>query len=219
MSNSFQIFISLFSILNPILAITIYLDITNGLKPAEKKSVAVICGVSVFAILTGFLFIGQPLLNVLGIHDFSLQLAGGLIVLLIGISMIMKPSEKIEESKNSERRNNSHRIKSLGISPLALPMIVGPAAIVMVILYGQQEQSLIGKLMIVGILALVSLSVIVVFMLADYIAKAIGDIGIIALTKIMGLIIAAIAIEMLVNGLKVVVPLVAHNSILPGLIR
>lgn len=210
MSNYLQIFISLFSILNPVLAITIYLDVTNGLKPSEKTSVAVVCGASVFGILTGFLFVGQPLMHVLGVHDYALQLAGGMIVLLIGIFMILKPSDKVEESKNSEMNIDPNRIKTLGISPLALPMIVGPAAIVMVILYGQQEHTILGKFLIVGILGMVSVSVIVVFMLANYIARALGDIGIIVLTKLMGLIIAAIACEMIVSGLKTVIPILVH---------
>ena len=105
MSNYLQIFISLFSILNPILAITIYLDVTNGLKNSEKRSVAIVCGASVFGILTAFLFVSQPLMAVLGLHDYSLQLAGGVVVLLIGIFMIMKPSDKVEEGKSTEKTN------------------------------------------------------------------------------------------------------------------
>lgn len=212
MSNYLQIFISLFSILNPVLAITIYLDVTNGLTNSEKRSVAIVCGASVFGILTGFLFVGQPLMAVLGLHDYSLQLAGGMVVLLIGIFMIMKPSEKVEEGKTSEKTINPNRIKSLGISPLALPMIVGPAAIVMVILYGQQQHTILGKFLIVGILLLVSISVVVVFMLANYIARALGDMGIIVLTKLMGLIIAAIACEMIVSGLKAVIPILVRAA-------
>ena len=206
MSNYFQIFISLFSILNPILAITIYLDITNGLTRVEKRMVALVCGAAVFILLIGFLFLGQPLMDVMGVHDYSIRLGGGLVVLLIGVLMILKPNDKVEESKNGEPHTNRD-IKSLGISPLALPMIVGPAAIVMVLLYGQEEHTMLGKLVVVVVLFLVSVSVVITLMLADFIAKVLGKIGIVVLTKIMGLIIAAIAFEMIVEGLKSVVPI------------
>lgn len=212
MSNYFQIFISLFSILNPLLAITIYLDITNGLTRADKKIVALVCGAAVFVLLVSFLFIGQPLMNVLSIHDYSLRLGGGLVVLLIGILMILKPNDKVEESKIGESSYNREKIKSLGISPLALPMIVGPAAIVMVLLYGQEEHSMLGKLAITIVLFLVSVAVVITLMLADYIAKAIGKIGLVVLTKIMGLIIAAIAVEMIVDGLKSIVPILVQAA-------
>lgn len=209
MSNYFQIFISLFSLLNPILAITVYLDLTSGLKPAEKKNVGLACGIAVFCILAIFLFLGEPLMSALSIHDYSLQLAGGLIVLLIGVFMILKPSEKIEDNKHSY---NPKRITTLGVSPLALPMIVGPASIVLVMLYGQQAQGILGKFAILLVLLLVSASVVVIFMLADYIAKAIGETGIILLTKMMGLIIASIAVEMMVSGLKSVIPILIQAA-------
>lgn len=212
MLNYFQIFISLFSIMNPILAITIYLDITNGVSKANKKSIAVVCGASIFTILVCFLFLGQPLMNSLGIHSYSLQLAGGIIVLLIGISMILKPDNKIAENKQDENIYKNRRIRTLGISPLALPMVVGPAAIVMVMLYGQQENTVLGKLAIIAVLFTVSVSVVIVFLLANFIAKAIGELGIIVLTKIMGLIIAAIAFEMIVSGLKSVVPILVEAA-------
>ena len=214
MAYFIQVFISLFSIMNPLLAITIYLDITRGLNKAEKRTVAIICGASVFAILIGVLLVGQGLMDVLGIHTYSLRLAGGLLVLLIGISMIMKPGESKNESKDgsADLHYNQRRIKTLGISPLALPMVVGPASIVMVILYGQQEPSVIGKFVVAMALLTVSISVIVVFILADYIARAIGEVGIMVLTKIMGLIIAAIAFEMIVSGLQSVVPILAHSA-------
>ena len=209
MGNYLQIFISLFSILNPFLAISVYLNITKGLNTFERRSIAIVCGISVFSILTGFLFIGQPLMNALAIHDYSLRLAGGLIVLLIGIFMIIGSNEAPDKTHDVEKSINSQRVKSLGISPLALPMVVGPASIVMVILYGHQEPHLVGKIAIMGILALVSISVVLVLFLANSFAKILGEMGITVLTKIMGLIIASIACEMIITGLKTIVPLLA----------
>ena len=211
MSNYLQIFISLFSILNPFLAISIYVNITKGLNKSEKRSVSIICGISVFIILAFFLFLGQLIMDALGIHEYSLRLAGGLIVLLIGIPMIIKSNDALDKSTDVNNKTNSQRIKSLGISPLALPMIVGPGSIVMVILYGHQESNIFGKFIILGILAIVGTSVIIVLFLADYFAKILGDLGITVLTKVMGLIIAAIACEMITSGITEIIPILANT--------
>lgn len=209
MANYFQMLISLFSILNPILAITIYLDITSSMNKEEKKKIAVTCATAVFILLTGFLFIGEILLSMLSVHDYSIRIAGGLIVLLIGIMMVVGSNDDTEKNKEAKEQPaySKDALISFGISPLALPMIVGPAAIVMVMLYGQEVHGILGKLEVTSIITIVSLSVFVVLMAADYIAKGIGKAGLIVLTKIMGLIISAVAVEMIVEGLKAVVPI------------
>lgn len=214
MANYFQMLISLFSILNPILAITIYLDITSGMTLEDKKKIAVTCALTVFLLLTGFLFIGEILLSMLSVHDYSIRIAGGLIVLLIGILMVVGSND--DEDKNGKNKQeqvySKDTIMSLGISPLALPMIVGPAAIVMVMLYGQEVHGIIGKIEVTSIIAIVSILVFITFLMADYIAKGIGKVGLVVLTKIMGLIISAVAVEMIVDGLKAVVPILVKAA-------
>lgn len=212
MANYFQMLISLFSILNPILAITIYLDITKGVSKEDKKKVAVTCATAVFILLTGFLFIGEVLLSMLSVHDYSIRIAGGLIVLLIGVMMVVGSNDSNDKNTDHPAVYSKDALISLGISPLALPMIVGPAAIVMVMLYGQEVHGIFGKLEVTSIIAIVSLSVFGVLMAADYIAKGIGKAGLIVLTKIMGLIISAVAVEMMVEGLKSVVPILVKAA-------
>ena len=100
MANYFQMLISLFSILNPILAITIYLDITHGMTKTDRNKIAITCATTVFLLLTGFLFIGEILLSMLSVHDYSIRIAGGLIVLLIGILMVVGSNDNNENKKS-----------------------------------------------------------------------------------------------------------------------
>ena len=212
MSNYFQMLISLFSILNPILAVTIYLDITKGMSRENKKKIAITCATTVFVLLTGFLFIGEILLSMLSVHDYSIRIAGGLIVLLLGIIMVVGPND--DKEKNNKAKGYIYSkdvLVSLGISPLALPMIVGPAAIVMVMLYGQEVQGILGKLEVTSIIFILSGLVFITLMAAAYIEKGLGKSGLIVLTKIMGLIIAAVAVEMIVDGLKSVIPILVKS--------
>jgi multiple antibiotic resistance protein len=206
MHNYLQVFISLFCIMNPLLAITIYLNITNGMHALQKRLVLTVCGTTVFTILIACLFIGQKIMELLDIHQYALQLAGGLIVLLIGITTILKPDSKLTEAGNDDRFDRK-RIISLGISPLALPMIVGPGGMVLMMLYSQESPGITGKLILIGIAFLVTLSVILVLSVSDYISKIMGEIGVLVLTKVMGLLLTAIAFEMLVSGVRGIIPL------------
>lgn len=205
MSHLLQIFITLLSLLNPILALSQFINLTRGLSQKDKRSVAIVCGMTVFGILTAFLFLGNYIMDGLAIHAYSLRLGGGLILLILGINIIMGKSDGDKEGISGNV--NRLRVKSLGVSPLALPMIVGPASMVMVVLYGEDAPTMVGKAMILGILIILSVIISVTFLLADYIAKAIGEIGIVVITKIMGLIVTAIGFEMIIAALQTVVPM------------
>jgi MarC family membrane protein len=205
MSNYLQIFITLLSLLNPILALGQYIDLTRGMTRVNKQNIAVVCGLTVFGILGAFLFLGDYIMQGLSIHAYSLRLGGGLILLILGINIIMGKSDGDKEGVSGNV--DTTRIKSLGVSPLALPMVVGPASMVMVVVYGEDAHNFFAKLSILVILAILSFLITITFVLADYIAKAIGEIGIVIITKIMGLIVTAIGFEMIIAGLQVVVPM------------
>ena len=207
MQNYLQVFISLFCIMNPLLAIPIYLNIINGMNKLQKRLVLTVCGITVFVILIACLFIGEKIMTLLGIHQYALQLAGGLIVLLIGITTILKTDIKLAKTDN-EGIFDRKRIIDLGISPLALPMIVGPGGMVLMMLYSQDSPSITSRLMLCGITLLVTFSIVFVLSLADFISKIIGEIGVMVVTKIMGLLLTAIAFEMLVAGVRGIIPVI-----------
>lgn len=214
MQNYLQIFISLFAITNPLLALTVYLNVTKELHTAQKRIVVIICGITVFIILNLCLYIGQPVLELLDIHPYALQLGGGIIILLIGITTILKPEEKKDSEKKSAYVSlDQNRLISMGVSPLALPMVVGPGGIALVILYGQAAPNITSKLVITGIIALLSIIVVIFFLLADIITRMMGQLGVIVLNKIMGLLLTAIAFEMLIAGLKEAVPVIMGTRI------
>lgn len=211
MSIYFQIFITLLSLLNPILALSQYLNMTNGMSKEAKRSIAIVCGISVFSILGGFLFLGSYVMEGLSIHEYSLRLGGGIILLILGIKIILGDNAAHDRGgidKPFEVRN----IKAMGVSPLALPMIVGPASMVLVIVYSQDAPNLLSRLIILFILALLGVVIAVTFILADYIAKAVGEVGIVVITKIMGLVVTAIAFEMIIAGLQTVMPMILKGS-------
>ena len=212
MHNYLQIFISLFAITNPIIALTIYLNVTNTLNREQKKVVITICGITVFIILNLCLYIGKTVLELLDIHPYALQLGGGIIILLIGITTILKHEEKKDKETAAYESVDHNRLISMGVSPLALPMVVGPGGIAMVILFGQAAPNFGSKLMITAIIAIIAVIVVIVFSLADVISKIMGELGIIVLNKIIGLLLTAIAFEMIIGGLKEALPIISGGA-------
>lgn len=207
MSSYVQIFISLFSILNPILAVSLYINITDGFSKLEKRQVATICGITVFSILGACVLIGNGFIRILGIHTYSLQLGGGVIVLLIGISTILKPAnKKVDSGKKGLESYSSSRITSLGVSPLGIPMVVGPGAIAVTLLYAQQAHTIIAKVSLLIVILIIGILVVVILRLADFISKILGEIGILVMSKIMGLFLTAIAFELIIDALQAIIP-------------
>lgn len=210
MSNYLQIFITLLSLLNPVLAIGQYMNMTKGMEAEDKRSISIVCGLAVVGILGVFLFAGSYIMEGLSIHTYSLRLGGGVILLILGIKIILGDSSSSDRTQPGEKVDIG-RIRTLGVSPLALPMVIGPASMVLVMIYGQDAPNLLGKFAILFILVILAVIITVTFILADYIARAIGDIGIVVITKSMGLIITAIAFEMIVAGMQSVVPIIMQH--------
>lgn len=214
MQNYLQIFISLFAITNPLLALSIYLNITKDMSLSQKKMVVFVCGVTVFVILSLSLLIGQTVLALLDIHPYALQLGGGIIILLIGITTVLKPADTKVQDKSSIKVNyDRSNLISLGVSPLALPMIVGPGGIALSILYGQGAESITAKFIILGVIFILTLVIVSVLLLAGVISRFMGELGMVVLNKMMGLLLSAIAFEMLIDGLKEAIPIIMGTRI------
>lgn len=210
MTNYLQIFITLLSLLNPILALGQYIDMTKNLSKEARKKISIVCGITIFLILGIFLFAGKYIMDGLSIHSYSLRLGGSIILLILGIKIVLGDSSSSDRMSPDAKLDVSH-IKMLGVSPLAIPMVIGPASMVMVIIYGQDAANLFDQFIILLIIAILAILISVTFLLADYVAKAIGDVGITVITKSMGLVITAIAFEMMIAGLQTVVPMLEQT--------
>lgn len=212
MSNYFQIFITLLSLLNPILAIGQFMEMTKGMSKEAKMDISIVCGLSVIGILGVLLFVGQYLMMGLSVHPYSLRLGGGVIVLILGIKIILGDSKTSDRASPDNAVLNRSKIRVMGVSPLALPMVIGPASMVMVMIYGQDASGFIDQLVILAIIAILAVIITVTFILSDKIAIFIGEIGLAVITKSIGLLLTAIAFEMMISGIKDVLPML-RNSI------
>lgn len=163
--------------------------------------------VAVNAILFAFLFGGEYILNFFGIDMAGFTAAGGILIFLMGISMVQaKKPESHHKAEEREDAKESESPSSVGVVPLALPILAGPGTISVVINNAYSHPDFNGYVAIsVGIVT-VSIIVYVVFRFAEIISKKIGRTGLNIITRVMGLMLMALALDMIARGLSELFP-------------
>ena len=149
-----------------------------------------------------------------GISISSFKIAGGILLLLMAINMLnaKTPNAKSTKEELEEAHEKSTNISEIAIVPLAIPLIAGPGAISTIIIYSQQDDSLIHLLYMSLIIFLLSVIVFVSLRASTFITKKLGITGINVISRVMGLILASISIEFIVSGLLVVFPILSITS-------
>ena len=197
--------LALFAIVDPVGVIPIFLMATEGHTLAQSRAAARIAALTVLGVLTLFTFMGEPLLMFFGIRLAAFSVAGGLILLLLALSMVqahVSPQRQTQdEAMEAEER------EAVGVVPLGIPLLAGPGAITHVIVAaGAARGEVLHQAALLIPVTLVALSVWLAFRAAPVIARRLGKTGIHVVTRLMGLIIAAISIEMIVGGLGKLFP-------------
>lgn len=196
---------TLFAIVDPVGVIPLFLLATQGYTLAQSRSAARIAAITVLGVLTLFTLLGEPLLAFLGIRLAAFSVAGGLLLLLLALSMVqahVSPQRQTQdEAAEAEEKD------SVGAVPLGVPLLAGPGAIThMIVAAGAARGDVLNQAALLIPVALVALSVWLAFRAAPAIARRLGKTGIHVVTRLMGLIIAAISIEMIATGLGTLFP-------------
>lgn len=196
--------VGIFAILNPFGTIPIYLSLMAGRTSHEMERTTFKASVAVAVILTIAVWAGDALLSFFGIGIPAFRIAGGLLVLLIAISMFgarTSPAQHTDaEQVEAEAKND------ISVVPLAIPLLAGPGAISLAIVDANQAGNLADKLVFnLGILAVAGI-VWVVLRMAEPIGKRLGTGGLNIATRVMGLILAAMAVQFIAEGMLVLFP-------------
>jgi len=198
--------ITLFALLNPIGMLPVFISYTALERKEVQRLVALFVSLTVMALLLVFLLIGSPILQFFGVSLDSFRIAGGILLLIIGIGIVNgKSSDNKEEIITTETNNNLTQAKSIYsqiVIPMAMPLLVGPGVIANVILYSNEASKKRDGLGIELILmiALVSFLVFVILAAGKWLQKMIGNIGLNITQRIMGLFVAAIGVQFMVTG-------------------
>lgn len=198
----------LFALMNPFALLGIYINLTEKYKSNERKKILIVMVLAINAILFVFLFTGTQLLNFFGVDIAGFTMAGGIIIFLIGLGMIRAKHEE-DHVRGNEDASEIDSPSSIATVPLAIPILAGPGTISTVINLSHTYNSNTGFISIsIGIIT-VSLIVFVVFFFAPVIAKKLGRTGLNVITRIMGLILMAMAFDMLAKGLIGLFPILS----------
>lgn len=195
-------FVVLWAVIDPIGSVPVYLSQTQHLTAKQRRLVALkAVGIST-GVLLFFLIAGQLLLDAMQIPLPAFQAAGGLVLLLFALTMIFGESKPEQETKLSEEVSHSD-LTDLAVYPLAIPSIASPGAMMaIVMLTDNHRYSLVDQ----GITAAVMVSVLLITLLlllgATHIQKWIGNVGAAIISRVMGLILAAVALNNLLLGIK-----------------
>ncbi len=202
-----KIFVGLLAIVNPFGAIPLFISMTADEESSQRRKTINQVAVAVLIILLVTLLLGEQLLHFFGISIDSFRVGGGILILLMAIAMLHAKTSRVRQT--AEEAEESIDKESVGVVPLAMPLLAGPGAISAVILAAHRSTAVSHYLIIaVGIL-LLSLMVWGVLRLSPWIASHVSATGINIFTRIMGLILAAIAVEFIANGLRGLFPVLA----------
>ena len=194
------LFAALFSVLNPIGTVPIFVALTQDDSSAERSRISLWTGINVFIILVISLFTGQHLLSFFGISIDALRIAGGFVIFNSGISLL---SGKINKKRgiNKKIENDAQKRNDVALTPLAIPMLAGPGSISLLIAFYQEHQST--EEIIIAVLAILATSLVIFLILksAHYLSRFLGASGIVAITRIIGFIVIAIGIQYIVSSI------------------
>jgi len=194
-----KIFIAIIVLVNPIEGIPLFLTRTNQFTREQKISIAKKTSIAVFIVLIVSLFLGRYLLELFGIGIPAFTFAGGIIIFLISLEMVLgKTSLGDKTLPNATDPDAS----DIAIVPLAIPLLAGPGAISAMILYGGKSPGLWEDAILAVIVLFVAAAVWLSLNAATKMEKALNETGIKVLTKISGLLVAAIAIQLIFQGLE-----------------
>lgn len=204
--------VSLFAILNPIGNASLFLSLTADDDDAARGRVALVTTVAILITLAVVALLGQQLLAFFGITVDDLRIAGGLIVLLIGLSMLhAQPSPMHAGAADIA---HGQQKESPAVVPLAIPIVAGPGAMATVIVTAEAADSIASKALVLAAIAVNALIVLVAFRIAVPLQRHLGASGMNIIVRVMGLILAAIAVDMMATGLRAEFPIL-HGA-LPG---
>jgi multiple antibiotic resistance protein len=199
-----KIFVALLVIVNPIGTMPIFLGLTARHGVEDKKRIARVASVSVAVVLTVSAVVGEHVLGFFGITIASFKVGGAILILLIAISMMhAAPSgerQTPEEAKEAEDK------ESIAVVPLAVPLLSGPGAISTTIIYAAQRPSLAHLGGVVACCLLVAVVIWLALRAATPIGSRLGKTGINVVIRIMGLLLAAVAVEIFASGIVVLLP-------------
>ena len=196
---------AIFSVMNPLGTVPIFVGLTKEHSKQERSRIAFWASLDVFIILLVSFFVGKYILLFFGISIESLKIAGGLIIASSGFALLTGKFSEHKGMKRSKVKTDIETREDISLTPLAIPMIAGPGTISLLINYNQDYREVSFVAVLIGAMALSAVLTFLMLRGSHAIVKVLGASGINALSRIIGFIVIALGIEFIISaGLSVV---------------
>ncbi|WP_137128772.1 MarC family protein [Rhizobium sp. FY34] len=179
----------------------IFLGLTAGMDRVQRRHVALRGTFIAFCILTAFAIFGAGILSLLGISMGAFRIAGGLLLFWIAFEMIFQKRNERKEETSKTAITIDH-IQNIAVFPLALPLIAGPGAISATVLLAGTFSQPVDRLLLILMLALTMGTVLLALLVADRLDKYLGMTGRAVLTRLLGVLLAALSVQFVVDGVR-----------------
>ena len=203
MDSAFLItaFVTLFVIIDPIGLTPLFAALTQGQSEQRRRSIALRACVIAFAILAVFAIAGEQVLGFIGISMPAFRISGGLLLFLTALDMLFERRTKRRENTSDQAEAEADH-PDPSVFPMAIPLIAGPGAIATVILLAGQSPGLTGLLLTLAVTIAVLAIVFVLALTAGLLERALGRTGINVVTRLLGMLLAALSVQFVLDGLK-----------------
>jgi multiple antibiotic resistance protein len=203
----FKPLITLLAIVNPLAIVPFFIHYTQDFTREQRRRTIWIASLSCFVVIATCALMGLHVLEFFGISLASFQVGGGMLLLTSALSMLN--AQPAEAKSNEEEMHDAAARASIAVVPLTIPLLTGPATMSTVVIYAEKAKTLVqlGTLVAYGLV--IALATALCFSLAQPIARVLGKTGINVMTRLMGLILAALAVEVMSDGLVLLFPILA----------
>jgi multiple antibiotic resistance protein len=201
-----QAFVTLFVIIDPFAVVPMFVALTRNESAISKRRTASKSTIIATILLLAFAFVGDKLLDAMSISEPAFRIAGGFLLLLAAIDMVVARTSGIRSTTGDEAEEAAHR-DDISVFPLAIPLIAGPGALTSIVVLMRQAE-VIGfkaEMGVVFILMGVLLFTYFSLLVGDKVMKILGVTGTNVLTRVFGIILAALAVQNIINGITMVV--------------
>lgn len=195
-----QVAVTIFAIMDPFGLIPLFLAFTSSQSDEQRTKIIRRSVIATAIILVIAALAGKHVLSFFGIDIYSFQIAGGILLLLIALNMLQAKGSMLKSTPKEQ--DEAIEKEDISVVPLAMPLLAGPGTISMVIVFSSSMETAGAKLTLIGIIIAVSLTVWPILLLSKWIGQKLGSTGINITVRIMGLILASIAVKFIVEGIK-----------------
>jgi multiple antibiotic resistance protein len=204
----FKPLVTLLAVVNPLAIVPFFIHYTQGFSRAQRRRTILTASFSAFLVIATSALLGLQILDFFGISLASFQVGGGMLLLISSMNMLnAQPAEAKPQTREFEEGAEKAAMgASIAVVPLTIPLLTGPATMSTVVIYADQAQTYLQMSALVGYGVVIGLATSLCFALADPIARVLGKTGINVMTRLMGLILAALAVEVMALGLLKLFP-------------